>query len=129
MPYSPLGRGFLTGKITDCSGFASDDFRRQLPRFQREAMAKNHQLLSQLQSVAARYECSLAQLALAWVMSRGEDIVPIPGARNSAHLQDNTGAASLPLSGADISIMDNIFTPESVCGLRYNEGDFNLIDQ
>ncbi len=129
VPYSPLGRGFLTGKITDCSGFASDDFRRQLPRFQREAMAKNQQLLSQLQSVAERYECSLAQLALAWVMSKGEDIVPIPGARNSAHLQDNAGAVSLPLSGADISIMDNIFTPESVCGLRYNEGDFNLIDQ
>ncbi|WP_218802889.1 aldo/keto reductase, partial [Klebsiella quasipneumoniae] len=80
VPYSPLGRGFLTGKITDPSLFAADDFRRNLPRFQAETMRKNQQLLDRLQQVAGRYDATLAQMALAWVMSKGEDIVPIPGA-------------------------------------------------
>jgi aryl-alcohol dehydrogenase-like predicted oxidoreductase len=83
VPYSPLGRGFLTGKITDRSGFADDDFRRNLPRFQHDAMRKNQQLLSQLRDVADKYRCTLAQLALAWVMSKGDDIVPIPGRAKS----------------------------------------------
>ena len=86
--YSPLGRGFLTGKITDPSLFAVDDFRRNLPRFQAETMRKNQQLLDRLQQVAGRYDATLAQMALAWVMSKGEDIVPIPGARKINHLRD-----------------------------------------
>ncbi|WP_228735701.1 aldo/keto reductase, partial [Klebsiella quasipneumoniae] len=89
VPYSPLGRGFLTGKITDPSLFAADDFRRNLPRFQAETMRKNQQLLDHLQQVAGRYNATLAQMALAWVMSKGEDIVPIPGARKITHLRDN----------------------------------------
>ncbi|BBV74657.1 aldo/keto reductase [Raoultella planticola] len=129
VPYSPLGRGFLTGKITDQSGFADDDFRRNLPRFQKEAMQKNQQLLSQLQDVAGKYRCTLAQLALAWVMSKGDDIVPIPGARKIEHLQDNAGALSLNISSDDIKTIDYIFTPDNVHGLRYNQGDFNLIDK
>jgi aryl-alcohol dehydrogenase-like predicted oxidoreductase len=83
VPYSPLGRGFLTGKITDPSLFAADDFRRNLPRFQAETMRKNQQLLDRLQQVAGRYDATLAQMALAWVMSKGEDIVPIPGHEKS----------------------------------------------
>jgi hypothetical protein len=79
VPYSPLGRGFLTGKITDPGVFAADDFRRHLPRFQAETMRKNQLLLERLQQVATRYDATLAQIALAWVMSKGEDIVPIPG--------------------------------------------------
>ncbi|CDG22313.1 conserved exported protein of unknown function [Xenorhabdus poinarii G6] len=129
VPYSPLGRGFLTGKITDQSGFADDDFRRNLPRFQKEAMQQNQQLLSQLQDVAGKNRCTLAQLALAWVMSKGDDIVPIPGARKIGHLQDNTGAVSLNISDDDIKIIDNIFTPNNVHGLRYNQSDFNLINK
>ncbi|WP_320731000.1 aldo/keto reductase [Enterobacter sichuanensis] len=129
VPYSPLGRGFLTGKITDNSGFGEDDFRRNLPRFQKEAMRKNQLLLDQLQDIADKYHCSLAQLALAWVMSKGEDIVPIPGARKIAHLQDNAGAVSLNLSDSDIKIVDHIFTPENIQGQRYNQSDFNLIDK
>ena len=129
VPYSPLGRGFLTGKITDGSGFGEDDFRRNLPRFQKAAMQKNQLLLDQLQDVADRYRCSLAQLALAWVMSKGEYIVPIPGARKISHLQDNTGAVSLNLSDSDIKIVDHIFTPDNIQGQRYNQNDFNLIDK
>lgn len=129
VPYSPLGRGFLTGKITDSSGFGEDDFRRNLPRFQKAAMQKNQQLLAQLQDVADKYRCSLAQLALAWVMSKGDDIVPIPGARKITHLQDNAGAVSLNLSGSDIKFIDHIFRPDNIQGQRYNQSDFNLIEK
>lgn len=129
VPYSPLGRGFLTGKITDPSLFAADDFRRNLPRFQAETMRKNQQLLDRLQQVAGRYDTTLAQMALAWVMSKGEDIVPIPGARKINHLRDNAAAADIMLSPEDILTIDHIFAAENVAGLRYNQGDFNLIDK
>lgn len=129
VPYSPLGRGFLTGKITDPSLFAADDFRRNLPRFQAETMRKNQQLLDRLQQVAGRYDATLAQMALAWVMSKGEDIVPIPGARKINHLRDNAAAADIMLSPEDILTIDHIFAAENVAGLRYNQSDFNLIDK
>ena len=129
VPYSPLGRGFLTRKITDPSLFAADDFRRNLPRFQAETMRKNQQLLDRLQQVAGRYDATLAQMALAWVMSKGEDIVPIPGARKINHLRDNAAAADIMLSPEDIHTIDYIFAAENVAGLRYNQGDFNLIDK
>ncbi|EOX6849303.1 aldo/keto reductase [Klebsiella quasipneumoniae] len=129
VPYSPLGRGFLTGKITDPSLFAADDFRRNLPRFQAETMRKKQQLLDRLQQVAGRYDATLAQMALAWVMSKGEDIVPIPGARKINHLRDNAAAADIMLSPEDILTIDHIFAAENVAGLRYNQGDFNLIDK
>ncbi|WP_371335473.1 aldo/keto reductase [Klebsiella quasipneumoniae] len=129
VPYSPLGRGFLTGKITDPSLFAADDFRRNLPRFQAETMRKNQQLLDRLQQVAGRYDATLAQMALAWVLSKGEDIVPIPGARKINHLRDNAAAADIMLSPEDILTIDHIFAAENVAGLRYNQGDFNLIDK
>lgn len=129
VPYSPLGRGFLTGKITDPSLFAADDFRRNLPRFQAETMRKNQQLLDRLQQVAGRYDATLAQMALAWVMSKGEDIVPIPGARKINHLRDNAAAADIMLSPEDILTIDHIFAAENVAGLRYNQGDFYLIDK
>lgn len=129
VPYSPLGRGFLTGQTTDPGVFAADDFRRNLPRFQAETMRKNQQLLDRLQQVASRYEATLAQMALAWVMSKGEDIVPIPGARKMNHLRDNAAAADIMLSPEDILAIDHIFAPENVAGLRYNQGDFNLIDK
>ncbi|MGL4661167.1 MAG: aldo/keto reductase [Klebsiella variicola] len=129
VPYSPLGRGFLKGKITDPGVFAEDDFRRNLPRFQAETMRKNQLLLERLQQVATRYDATLAQIALAWVMSKGEDIVPIPGARKIAHLRDNAGAANITLSPEDILTIEDIFTPDNVTGLRYNQGDFNLIEK
>ncbi|MCW9407444.1 aldo/keto reductase [Klebsiella variicola] len=129
VPYSPLGRGFLTGKNTDPGVFAEDDFRRNLPRFQAETMRKNQLLLERLQQVATRYDATLAQIALAWVMSKGEDIVPIPGARKIAHLRDNAGAANITLSPEDILTIEDIFTPDNVTGLRYNQGDFNLIEK
>ena len=79
--------------------------------------------------MATRYDATLAQIALAWVMSKGEDIVPIPGARKIAHLRDNAGAANITLSPEDILTIEDIFTPDNVTGLRYNQGDFNLIEK
>ncbi|PLL96358.1 aldo/keto reductase, partial [Klebsiella michiganensis] len=97
--------------------------------FQNDALQKNQQLLSQLREITDKYGCTLAQLALAWVMSKGDDIVPIPGARKIAHMRDNAGAVSLDISDADIKAIDLIFTPDHVHGLRYNQDDFNLIDK
>lgn len=128
VPYSPLGRGFLTGKINDVSKFVNDDFRRSLPRFQQNAMEENTLLLNQLKNMAKNNECSLAQIALAWVMSKGEQIVPIPGARKIEHLKDNVGAIDLNLSKDDIRLIDQIFSPQNISGLRYTEGDFSLIE-
>ncbi|WP_161954449.1 aldo/keto reductase, partial [Escherichia coli] len=108
VPYSPLGRGFLTGTITDPGVLAADDFRRHLPRFQAKTMRKNQLLLERLQQVATRYDATLAQIALAWVMSKGEDIVPIPGARKIAHLRDNAGAANITLAPEDILTIEHI---------------------
>lgn len=119
VPYSPLGRGFLTGTITDPGVLAADDFRRHLPRFQAETMRKNQLLLERLQQVATRYDATLAQIALARVMSKGEDIVPIPGARKIAHLRDNAGAANITLAAEDILTIEHIFTADNVTGLRY----------
>lgn len=129
VPYSPLGRGFLTGKITAKSNFSDNDFRRNLPRFQNEAIEKNQQLLDRLLDISSKYQCTLAQLALAWVMSKGDNIVPIPGAREPEHLKDNIGAVDLIISEDDIYTIDNIFTPENIYGLRYNQADFDLIDK
>lgn len=129
VPYSPLGRGFLTGKITDQSGFSDDDFRRNLPRFQKEAMLNNHQLLEQLQDIASKYSCTLAQLALSWVLSKGNDIVPIPGVRKINHLVDNIGSVDLAISDHDMNVMDHIFKPSHIHGLRYTQGDFDLIEE
>lgn len=129
VPYSPLGRGFLTGTITDPGVLSADDFRRHLPRFQAETMRKNQLLLERLQQVATRYDATLAQIALAWVMSKGEDIVPIPGARKIAHLRDNAGAANITLAAEDILTIEHIFTADNVTGLRYTQGDFDIIEK
>ncbi len=91
--------------------------------------AQNQLLLERLQQVATRYDATLAQIALARVMSKGEDIVPIPGARKIAHLRDNAGAANITLAPEDILTIEHIFTADNVTGLRYTQGDFDLIEK
>ncbi|MFX0240193.1 aldo/keto reductase, partial [Pseudomonas aeruginosa] len=93
VPYSPLGRGFLTGAIQKTDDLAADDFRRSLPRFQSENFDANAALVARLQSLAEEKGVTAAQLALAWVLHRGDDIVPIPGARKLHHLEQNAAAA------------------------------------
>lgn len=117
--YSPLGRGFLTGAITKPEDFDEDDFRRTNPRFQGENFARNLQLVKQVESLAAEKGCTPAQLALAWVLAQGQDIVPIPGTRRSTRLDENIGALDVRLSEQELASIDRIFPPEAIAGARY----------
>jgi aryl-alcohol dehydrogenase-like predicted oxidoreductase len=117
--YSPLGRGFLTGAITRPEDFDEDDFRRTNPRFQGENFMLNLQLVKQVETLAAEKGCTPAQLALAWVLAQGEDIVPIPGTRRRSRLDENLGALDVPLSKEELASIDRIFPPEAVAGERY----------
>ena len=129
VPYSPLGRGFLTGKFPAAATLAEDDFRRYLPRFQQDAQAHNQKLVNQLSEMAASYDATAAQLALAWVLAKGEHIVPIPGASKIANLEQNCAAAALTLHSADIKALDTLFNPQNIQGERYNESEFTLVDR
>ena len=97
VPYSPLGRGFLTGAIKRPEDFAEDDYRRRSPRFQGENFAKNLALVDRVRSIAADIGCTPAQLALAWVLAQGDDLVPIPGTKRRRYLEENVGALAIRL--------------------------------
>ncbi len=120
VPYSPLGRGFLTGTIQQPSDLAADDWRRNIPRFQAETMEKNRALADRVKSLAARKACTPAQLALAWVLAQGGDIVPIPGTKRLKYLEDNMGALAVTLDGADLAEIDRLFPPGAAAGERYH---------
>ncbi|AXE36149.1 aldo/keto reductase [Chromobacterium phragmitis] len=117
--YSPLGRGFLTGAIKSPDDFAADDFRRGNPRFQGENFLRNLELVDQVKALAAAKGCSPAQLALAWLLAQGQDIVAIPGARKQANLRDNLGALGVALSEEELSALGEAFAPGRVSGQRY----------
>jgi len=117
--YSPLGRGFLTGQIKRFDDFSSDDYRRHSPRFQGENFAKNLTVVSRLGEMAARKGCTSGQLALAWVLAQGEDIVPIPGTKRIRYLAENLGALDFKLTPAERDAISAIFPPDSVAGTRY----------
>jgi aryl-alcohol dehydrogenase-like predicted oxidoreductase len=124
--YSPLGRGLLTGAITQASDLAADDWRRNSPRFQGEALAHNLALVEASREVAAELGCSLAQLALAWVLAQGEDVVPIPGTKRRKYLEQNVAATELVLSEAQLRRLAELVPPDSVQGDRY--ADMSAID-
>ncbi len=117
--YSPLGRGFLTGQLQRFEDLAADDYRRFSPRFQGENFAKNLDLVRAVQSLAAQKQCTTAQLALAWVLAQGDDIVAIPGTKRRANLEDNLGALSVTLSAAELGHLDATFPPGAAAGTRY----------
>jgi aryl-alcohol dehydrogenase-like predicted oxidoreductase len=119
VPYSPLGRGFLSGTIRTPDDFAADDYRRASPRFQGENFAKNLALVDQVKALAAAKGCTAAQLALAWVLAQGEFIVPIPGTKHIATLEENLGALDVCLSPADLAQIDAVFPPDAAAGPRY----------
>ena len=119
VPYSPLGRGFLTGAIQKPSDLAADDWRHTNPRFQGEAFERNLQLAAHVKNLAQRKGCSPAQLALAWVLAQGEDIVPIPGTKRVRYLEDNLGALDVALTPDEITQMDHLFPPGVAQGERY----------
>ncbi|WP_035881148.1 aldo/keto reductase [Cupriavidus metallidurans] len=119
VPYSPLGRGFLTGAIRTPDDFEADDYRRTNPRFMGENFARNLQLVDAVRALASENGCSPAQLALAWVLTRGEHVVPIPGTRRVANLDDNQGALGVTLSAQDLARIDAIFPLGAAAGTRY----------
>lgn len=119
--YSPLGRGFLTGAITKPEDFDADDYRRHSPRFQGENFARNLSLVEQVQALAARKGCTPAQLALAWVLAQGQDIVAIPGTKRRSRLDENLGALQVELSPAELAAIDAVFPPDAAAGPRYPE--------
>ena len=117
--YSPLGRGFLSGRLTQTSALAEGDFRRANPRFQGENMAHNLALLDTVRAVAARYDAAPGQIALSWLLAQGQHIVPIPGTRRSAYLAENLGAASVTLLPVDLALLSEAMAPHAVHGARY----------
>jgi len=119
VPFSPLGRGFLTGAITSASGFGAGDLRKSLPRFEEENIARNLAAVERLKAFAAQKGVTAAQLALAWVLGQGDFIVPIPGTRKIANLEANIAAASIELTAAELAEIGAIVSPEQIAGDRY----------
>ncbi|MDN3526248.1 aldo/keto reductase [Halomonas sabkhae] len=121
VPYSPLGRGFLTGRITQQADLAEDDFRRHNPRFQADNLSHNLSLLDTIHRVAERHEATPGQVALAWLLTRDAHIVPIPGTRRSTYLHENLGALALELEKRDLDALDTALPPDAAHGERYTE--------
>ena len=117
--YSPLGRGFLSGRIKSIDDLEADDYRRNNPRFQGGNFQKNLDLVKRIEEIAAEKGVTPAQLALAWLLTRGEDIVPIPGSRSPKHLEENVAAADLTLSPEDLARIDDAAPAGAAVGDRY----------
>jgi aryl-alcohol dehydrogenase-like predicted oxidoreductase len=117
--YSPLGRGFLTGAITSPADLAPDDFRRYSPRFQGENFTRNLELVDRVREIAREKDCTPGQLALAWVMAQGDDVVPIPGTKRRTYLEENVAAAELSLDGDDLARIDEVAPAGVAAGDRY----------
>ena len=128
VPYSPLGRGFLTGQFKTPDDLDAGDTRRNHPRFQGEAFQKNLDLVAAIGAMAADKGCTPAQLALAWVLRQGEDIVPIPGTKRRKYLEDDLGALEVELSDADLARIDDILPPGAAQGTRYPDVSMASID-
>ena len=129
VPYSPLGRGFLTGRFTKFEDLPEDDFRRRQPRFQGENFQKNLDLVRHVEQVASRKGCTPAQLALAWLLHQGDDIVPIPGTTRVENLEENVGALGVTLTQRDLERIDAVFPKGVAAGERYMEGGMATVNR
>ena len=127
--YSPLGRGFLTGQFKSPADFPEGDTRRNHPRFQGENFEKNIQLVREVGAMAAEKGCTTAQLALAWVLAQGEDIVPIPGTKRVRYLDENIGALDVKLTNEDLKRLDDILPPGAASGQRYPEHSMAAVNR
>ncbi len=119
VPYSPLGRGFLTGRIRSVDDLAGDDYRRNSPRFQEENLDRNLELLNAIEDMARSKGCSMAQLALAWVLAQGDHIVPIPGTRSLSRLEENVAALQIELTTKDLEQLNAMIPVGAASGTRY----------
>ncbi len=129
VPYSPLGRGFLTGQFRTPDDLPEGDSRRNHPRFQGEAFERNLDLVAAIAAMAADKGCTPAQLALAWVLAQGEGIVPIPGTKRRRYLEDNLGALDVKLSDADLARIDGVLPPGAASGTRYPTASMATVDR
>jgi aryl-alcohol dehydrogenase-like predicted oxidoreductase len=127
--YSPLGRGFLTGRYTSPDDFAADDWRRNNPRFQGDNFRQNLAIVERVARVAARKGCTPAQLALAWVLAQGDDIVPIPGSKRRERLEENAAAVSIHLAADDLREIDSLLPAGMAAGTRYPEMGMRTVNR
>ncbi|QHP79074.1 aldo/keto reductase [Pectobacterium carotovorum] len=129
VPYSPLGRGFLTGAIRSPDDLAADDFRRTNPRFSGENFGKNLQLVEKINQLAQEKQVTPSQLALAWVLAQGEHIVPIPGTKRRRYLEENVAALDVTLTKEELAAIDAIFPPDAAAGERYGKESMAALNQ
>jgi aryl-alcohol dehydrogenase-like predicted oxidoreductase len=129
VPYSPLGRGFLTGAIQNIDQLATDDWRRLNPRFQDENFDTNQRLVAAVTQIAAEKHCTPAQLALAWLLHQGSDVVPIPGTRRIDRLDENVGATLVELSDVDLERIERVLTTNVVAGTRYPSANMATVNR
>ena len=129
VPFSPLGRGFLSGTVRSLEALPATDFRRGVPRFQKGNLARNLEPVDRLGRLAAEKGCTPAQLALAWLLSRGEDVVPIPGTKRRNYLEEDVGAVDLALSANDLARIEEVVPRGSFAGERYSPEGFALVDR
>ena len=128
VPYSPLGRGFLTGKLKSLADLDADDFRHTTPRFERENFERNLKLVAEVEAIASKKGCSPGQLALAWLLAQGENVVPIPGTKRRKYLEDNAGGVGVSLDAADRARIDEVIPRGAAAGERYGELGMSLAD-
>jgi len=126
--YSPLGRGFLTGRFRTFEDLPEDDYRRNSPRFQGENFQKNLDLVERVEEIARRKQCTPAQLALAWLLAQGKDIVPIPGTKQRRYLEENLGALDVQLTSADLEEIEEVAPKGAAVGDRYHEAGMRTIN-
>jgi len=129
VPYSPLGRGFLTGRFKSPDDFEAGDWRRNNPRFQGENFQRNLDLVRRIEEMARGKGCKPAQLALAWVLAQGEDMVPIPGSSHVSHLEENLAALDISLSAEDLKRIDEVAPKGVAAGERYPEGGMKVVNR
>jgi aryl-alcohol dehydrogenase-like predicted oxidoreductase len=129
VPYSPLGRGFLTGAFKSPDDFDADDTRRNQPRFQAENFARNLELVEKVKHLAAEQGVTAGQLALAWVLAQSEDIIPIPGTKRRKYIEENAAAVELTLAPDLVEKLQSIFPPDVAAGDRYQAAMKALVDQ
>ena len=127
--YSPLGRGFLTGAFTSPKDFAPDDFRAHSPRFQGENFYRNLELVNQIKEIASKKDCTPAQLALAWLIAQGEEIIPIPGTKKRDRVTENAQAVEIELSSEDLQRIESVMPLDAAAGTRYPEALMNTLNR
>jgi aryl-alcohol dehydrogenase-like predicted oxidoreductase len=127
--YSPLGRGFLTARITNLDELPNDDWRRGMPRFERENFSRNLELVEKIRAFSADKDCTPAQLALAWVLAQGDDIVPIPGTKRRQYLEENVDALDVRLTPRELAEIDTLLPPGSAVGARYPEPGMRAVNR